>query len=416
MTQFRSRLLLALLATILPSAAFAQDVTGPVVTAISFSRNTADVTTAPQLVTVTVTLQDTPSGLRGGRLYLINPQGGATLDVPFYSGSPPYPVTPVTRTFGATVPRYIAPGTYRWKVVSLDAQPRESTYGFGGLPFPGGVSDQITVQNTGPVEAARPVLVSHGLSVLEIRPQELPKSLTVTARATDDVGVSRVEFHFQDPDYPTLKSTKFMSRTAGTALDGTWSVTFNVSTTYKPGTYQFGFSVYDNGSVFPVDYGAYGGSPALPLPAGGPTQLTILSWHTEGHAYSVWRGQRAALAGAAGEPAADPDGDNMVNVLEFLCGTDPLLNSTSTATDPAALRAPRLVPKAGYIRLEYRLSAANAALGTGNAYRIEPQAKSYAASPWDTSFPQGRVGSSDLYYAEVPISNPRVFIRLRIMP
>ena len=174
--------------------------------------------------------------------------------------------------------------------------------------------------------------------------------------------------------------------------------------------------MYDAGSVFPVEYGAYGGSSAQPLPSGGPTQLTILSWHTEGHAYSVWRGQYPGLAGAAGEPTADPDGDNWINVIEFLCGTSPVLSSTSTATDPAANRLPRIVPKSGYLRMEYRLSAANAALGTGNAYRLEPQAKSYAASPWDTSFPQGRVGSTDLYYAEVPISNPRVFIRLRVMP
>lgn len=412
-------LLFALIIIFLPAAAAAQgtDATGPVVTAISFSRNSVDVTGASQQVIVTLTLHDTPSGLRGARLYLINPQGGNTLDIPFYAGSPPYPATPVDKTVGATVPRYIAPGTYRWRVVSLDGQARESTYGYGGLPFPGGVSNQLTVQNTGPVEAARPVLVSHTLSPLEIKPADLPESVTVTARVTDDVGASRVEFHLQDPDYPTLKATRFLTRTAGTAQDGTWSTTFSVGSSYDPGAYQIGFSVYDSASLFPVDYGPYGGATALPLPAGSPTHLTILSHHTEGHAYSVWRGQYPALAGADGEPAADPDGDNFANVVEFLCGTNPLLNSTASGTDPAAARAPRLVPKAGYLRIEYRLSAANAALGTGNAYRIEPQATpSLTATPWTTNVPQGKVSNTDLYWAELPVGVPRLFMRLRVMP
>jgi hypothetical protein len=394
------------------------DTSGPVVTAISFSRNSVNVTSASQQVIATVTVHDTPSGLRGARLYLINARGENTLDIPFFSGNPPYPATPVEETIGATVPRYIAPGTYRWKVVSLDGQARESVYGFGGLPFPGGVSDELTVQNTGPVEAARPVLMSNTLSPLEIRPVESTSvPVTITARVTDDVGVTRVELRFQDSDRPSSQRTRFMTRTAGTAQDGTWSTTFNVGTDYQEGTYRFGFAVYDAASIFPVEYGAYGGALALPLPAGSPTQLTILSYHSEGHAYSVWRAQYPSLAGPSGEPTADPDGDNFVNVVEFLCGTNPLLNSSAGGTDPAAARAPRRVPKKGYLRMEYRLSAANAALGTGNAYRLEPQATpSLTKTSWTQNVPQGKISNTDLYWAELPMGVPELYMRLRVRP
>ncbi|MBL9170299.1 MAG: hypothetical protein JNN07_21365 [Verrucomicrobiales bacterium] len=394
------------------------DTSGPVVTAISFSRSSVNVTAASQQVIATVTVHDTPSGLRGARLFLINARGENTLDIPFFSGSPPYPATPVEETIGATVPRYIAPGTYRWRVVSLDGQARESVYGFGGLPFPGGVSDELTVQNTGPVEAARPVLMSNTLSPLEIRPVEFTSvPVTITARVTDDVGVSKVELRFQDSDRPSSQRTRFMTRTAGTAQDGTWSTTFNVGTDYQEGTYRFGFAVYDAASIFPVEYGAYGGALALPLPVGSPTQLTILSYHSEGHAYSVWRGQYPSLAGPSGEPNADPDGDSFVNVVEFLCGTNPLLNSSAGGTDPAAARAPRLAPKKGYLRMEYRLSAANAALGTGNAYRLEPQATpSLTKTPWTQNVPQGKVSNTDLYWAELPMGVPELFMRLRVRP
>lgn len=394
------------------------DTSGPVVTAISFSRTSVNVTAASQQVIATVTAHDTPSGLRGARLYLINARGENTLDIPFFAGTPPYPATPVEETIGATVPRYIAPGTYRWRVVSLDAQARESTYGFGGLPFPGGVSDELTVQNTGAVEATRPILLSHTLSPVEIRPVEFTSvPVTFTARVTDDVGVTRVELRFQDSDHPSLQRTRSLSRTAGTAQDGTWSTTINVGTDYLQGTYRFGFAVYDGGSLFPVDYGAYGGAAALPLPAGSPTHLTILSYHSEGHAYSVWRSRYASLAETSGEPDADPDGDGFVNVVEFLCGTNPLLDSTGAGDDPAAARAPRLVPKSGYLRMEYRLSAANAALGTGNAYRLEPQATpSLTRTPWTQNVPQGKIRNTDLYWLELPIGVPELFMRLRVMP
>lgn len=392
------------------------DTTGPALTAISFSRTTVNVTSAIQTITVSATLRDTPGGLRASRLYLYNPQGVSILDVPLYIGSPPYLSTPIASQVLATIQRYLAPGTYRWKIVSLDGLGFESTYGYQGLPFPGGVSDQLVIQNTGPVEAAPPVLVQHSLTPTSISAAALPASITVTARVTDDVEVSSVQFFLQDPDFPQTKRTFLMSRTSGTPTDGVWTASVSLSDKYVPGQYQIGFALFQPGSIFVAsEYGAYGGFAAKPLPASGPSHLVISDYHSPGHAYSVWRGQYPALAGASGEPTADHDGDGFPNVVEFLCGTNPLVSSLSTATDPLANRAPRIVAKAGYFRVEYRLSAANAALGTGNVYRIVPQI-SIDMKNWSESYSQINAGG-DLRAAEFRhTDHTRLFFRCMVKP
>lgn len=389
------------------------DTAGPALTAVSFSRSTVNVTEEEQRVEVGFTLHDTPGGLRSARLLLYNPQGERIYTEPLYDAESPYPVAPVSSAVSARVSRYLAPGVYSWQIEARDGLNYESLYGHGGLPFPGGVSHQLTVQNTGLVEAAPPELLSYSFSPDPLSAAQLPTMLTVTARVTDDAQVRGVTFFLQDAQYPTGNDSTPLSRISGTAQDGIWRGTLYLTTAYQPGTYRIGFEITDDPRLLRLV--TYGPS-SKPLPAGSPPHLTIGGHHSEGHAYSVWRASYPALAGASGEPGADHDRDGFPNVVEFLCGTDPLRDSNSTTTDPAANRAPRLVPKPGYIRLEYRLSAANAALGTGNVYRLEPQISSDLRD-WQES-PHFINYSSDIWTSEFSLQTygQRIYTRFIVRP
>jgi subtilisin family serine protease len=106
--------------------------------------------------------------------------------------------------------------------------------------------------------------------------------------------------------------------------------------------------------------------------------------------FNVWSAQQFAVesmlfessAAAKWAPTADPDGDGVANLVEFLSGTDPLRAGkpvTSTAVDPSFGRA--------------FLFQTRADLG-GTSYRVE-SATSLAAPNWSSSGVQVRLLSTD---------------------
>ena len=100
--------------------------------------------------------------------------------------------------------------------------------------------------------------------------------------------------------------------------------------------------------------------------------------------------------------------------MEFLWGTDPLLPSQPGGPDPNADRAPIYSLTPTHFRAEYRLSARNAALGSGNTLTLQPSATLDPAGPWTNHTPS--VVSGDLLRAEIPLSNgDRQFLRFLVL-
>ena len=68
-----------------------------------------------------------------------------------------------------------------------------------------------------------------------------------------------------------------------------------------------------------------------------------------------------------------------------------------------------------HFRAEYRLSAPNAALGSGNTLTLQPSATLDPEGPWTNLTPS--VVSGDLLRAEIPLSNgDRQFLRFLVLP
>ncbi len=123
------------------------DASSPVVTSFQVSSNQVDATAAPVTVTVTLTVTDSPAGLKEGQFFLYNASGG------FFSG---VPLTFINRTggdtfsgdyqFDFTIPMGAAPGVWTVRSFLRDNAGNTGNYGFPFSPaFPGPGSASITV-------------------------------------------------------------------------------------------------------------------------------------------------------------------------------------------------------------------------------------------------------------------------------
>lgn len=388
------------------------DAVGPVITAISTTPSSVNVTLGTQDVRIDVTLQDSVAGLASAAVYLYPPTGTFSIDNDnlYYAFFPPFETIPVLTTATLTLPQFVVPGNYRWVVTATDGANQVSQYGGpDGLPFPGGFSGILTVQNGGTVDTAAPTLVSLLVNPPSRLVASLPSNVTFTVKATDEGGVETAYALLASPD--GLSYDLFpMTRSSGTALNGTWTGSVAVSAAYPAGTYPVGVLLADvTGKT--VTYGISSFYAALPA---GSTQNIVVS-NGPLNAYTTWRYARPALTGPSGLPGTDYDGDGLPNAVEFLCGTDPLLSSQPGGPDPNADRAPVYSLTPTHFRAEYRLSAPNAALGSGNTLTLQPSATLDPAGPWTNLTPS--VVSGDLLRAEIPLSNgDRQFLRFLVLP
>ena len=234
----------------------------------------------------------------------------------------------------------------------------------------------------------------------------LPTTITVTAIASDDTAVVAAKVLLND------ESTSFpLTQTSGTASNGSWTVVLNIPSGYPAGTYSLGVILDDSVG----NTSRYGGTEATfpRLPPGSTQTLNISTGIPD--AYSTWRAQRPALAGPDGQPKADFDGDELPNAVEFLCGTDPLLNSNPDGPDPLKSRAPSYSITPTHFQVEYQLSAENAALGSGSSLSLQPQWSSDLASTWSNLAPT--LVANDRWRAETTRGAGRPhFIRFVVLP
>ena len=383
------------------------DTSGPVLNSISADKTTVDVTAASQDVIITATLEDPFAGLANAYVALYNPQGEYFYyTFLFDQGSPPFPTAAVTANARVTIPKFLSPGTYQWQLVTGDGNDQYSKYGGTDLPFPSPFTGNLTVENTGVVDMTPPQLTSLTVTPSNLNSNLLPTTITVTAIASDDTAVVAAKVLLND------ESTSFpLTQTSGTASNGSWTVVLNIPSGYPAGSYSLGVILDDSVG----NTSRYGGTEATfpRLPPGSTQTLNISTGIPD--AYSTWRAQRPALAGPDGQPEADFDGDELPNAVEFLCGTDPLLNSNPDGPDPLKSRAPSYSITPTHFQVEYQLSAENAALGSGNSLSLQPQSSSDLASTWSNLAPT--LVANDRWRAETPRGAGRPnFIRFVVLP
>jgi hypothetical protein len=80
---------------------------------------------------------------------------------------------------------------------------------------------------------AKPQVPSYTISPTVVN--GLPQTFTVSARATDDIGVASVRIRLTDPAARNYSTS--LTRTSGTALDGTWTGSIKLPSDAIGGTY-----------------------------------------------------------------------------------------------------------------------------------------------------------------------------------
>ena len=265
----------------------AQDTTGPVLTSYTITPGTADVTTGAQNVTVELTITDDSSGVASISCSFLDPaqtvEADLNWDLVFPLG--------LTRISGdglngiyqgtVTVPAFNPPEVWDSAILIVDGAGNGSTYDtiMGGTAFPGGATGQLTVLNSGPVDAAAPVVTAYTLTpdTVDVGPGSQNVAISITV--TDDLsGVSLVSLSFYDSlGFSTTNlfwtpSFGSLTRTSGDGLNGTYEGIVTVPAALAPDTWESVLSVQDaSGKVRYIDT-IFGGEP---FPGGGSGQLTI---------------------------------------------------------------------------------------------------------------------------------------------
>ena len=299
------------------------DVTAPTLVSFDFQPQSVDVTAANAIVTVTARVTDNV-GFSNGLLRFEAPAGGVGAQASFSSfnrksGSP----QDGTYEVMISIPTSARPGT--WKLVSVSVTDTSSNQAFysnhytGSTAYPAGTPTDLTVANANadPI----PVLVSFDFSPRNVDVSTSAKTVTVTARVTDNAGFSRGSASFAPPGGGMLLSASFDSskRVSGDARDGVYVSTVAVPTTATAGTWKL-FSVFlTDTSSNNVFYGS-GPNGAAFFPLGTPTALVV----TKGCNTTFYR---------------DQDGDGFGDLSTTTQGCSAPAGYVSSGTDNCALLA-----------------------------------------------------------------------------
>jgi hypothetical protein len=388
----------------------AVDLTPPTLISATITPGTVNVTAASQTVTVRVTASD-DRGVSDMTVSFNVPPDGEGGNV-FFDASDLVSGTVQSGTWQKTftVPRYVTPGDWKIDYALFDAS-QHFKYYVEGVGYPAAARKVLVVQNTGAVDNEGPLLtavstdkttvdVSGGSATVQFNATFLD-ALAGMAYATvtlwnvsDDAFASSAILTDASAPFPTVPVNT--------------SVAVTIPAGLTAGTYYWSVYAYDGSIENTSEYSRY----ATPFPGGFVDTLTVTRGGSV-DAYATWRATWPALAGASGLEAADPDGDGLPNAMEFLCGTDPLLHSRPGGPDPAAARAPVYTRTPTHLRVEYRLSAANAALGTGTSLTLQPQTSGDLALPWTDLEPVSV--SNDLWRVEIPFASAsRRFLRFAV--
>lgn len=304
--------------------------------------------------------------------------------------------------------RLFPPGAWQAVYEAYDKSSRATHYRIRLGPLHPDIQTSLTVLNNGVIEASPPELVALSVTPATVPFNALATDISTTISVTDDSGVAEV-FVLLGSSGDSYESFP-LTRQAGTPQAGRWRGNLTLSPSYPAGTHFIGAYLVDV-SGKSSSYGQGVLPNYNPLPAGADRTITVSDGTPD--AYASWRAARPALAGSSGLPGADHDRDGLPNAMEFLLGTNPLVNSQAGGADPDAARAPVYSLTPTGLRAEYRLSAVNAALGSGTPLWLQPQSSQDLGSSW--SFRHPIQLSGDLWRVELPASNgSRGFLRFSV--
>ncbi len=335
---------------------------------------TLDVTTAAKTTRLTARMADIVSGVFdfASRLDVLTPAGDAVGGDTFSRRN---------RTAGDnfdgtyfidfTVPTGAMAGDYPFRFRLIDALGNDVIYGpnseAGELPVPVGLPDHLTVVNTGIVDILPPTLTAASISPATVNVAE-SELLNLTLSVQDArSGVETVEladaFGLRPVSGGAIIPLSFsLTRTGGSANNGTWQGSAGLPTTLAPGDYLVVGIHLADALGNEVTYGPA----SLGLtnyPSGINPIVTIISKPLDGP-YKIWLKNYPELTDANARPEADPDGDGLANLIEMALGTHPLIRSVTGSADPKAANAPHIRRSDNRLYMDYTVVSAN--LGTGS--------------------------------------------------
>lgn len=234
--------------------------------------------------------------------------------------------TPRAGVYRVVVPvaRYAPAGTWLLEVAASDTLGREAVFGRGvsaGFEYdhamPNDTTGHFGVTNSGPVDDTAPVLASFERSPAALDVTSVPGSLQFTFRVVDALsGFGGATLTLFTPTGEALTALAVTSahRTAGTGLDGTYHVSFQLPARMPSGVWTTSLLLRDatgspalyDGAVTGEDF-PLGASSAEVAVTGAP------------HAYYAWLYPLTAATAGAG-PNEDFDADGLSNLVEFAFG------------------------------------------------------------------------------------------------
>ena len=300
---------------------------------ISFSPSSANVTAAAVNVTANYTVQaGYYSGAGSASIAFFRPDGSFVLPVESagrdWITTLPQSGNPFS-TF--SIPRYSPPGQWT-TLLTLNTDAGESlTYGGPtsgeGYVLPGtaGFSRTLTVTNTGSADITEPDATTFDIAPRSVNVTAGSVALNISAVLTDNVaGIATAAVTIENEDGLSLGTA--LTRTAGTALDGTWTGTINVPRNWPTGTYQVYFYIEDAALNF-ADFGAFG---SYEIP-GGDFAISVLGGGAyETWAFTEWFAPTATTAGILD----DAGGDGVNNLLCYAFNLNPFDSQDSVGFLP----------------------------------------------------------------------------------
>ena len=233
------------------ATACAADTTAPQVVSIAIAPGAVDVSAASQNITVTLRITDDESGLGSANVYLIDSVPNFVLSG-FISGAQRISGTNLDGIYSVTVaiPLYVKPGGWRVDTRLEDAGGNVREVGPGNQPYPVPADALFTVTNNGTIDTQGPALESFTVSPAAILTADSAGQVMATFRCTEDLSgfkygfiyVNDAQGNFRNELTPYFQDTQ---RTAGDALDGTYTVPVTIPQGSTPGTWQLSIYVRD---------------------------------------------------------------------------------------------------------------------------------------------------------------------------